>query len=95
MTDARFKDMIVNGEVSFDGITLAETLHGLLPYAAWAAKVAFTFFVGETPRSVEELTTFLKSFSVMTPSGTLNVHAAYMELSKLLNKCKMEKASIN
>ena len=31
----------------------------------------------------------------MTPSGTLNVHAAYMELSKLLNKCKMVKASIN
>jgi hypothetical protein len=44
--DARFKDMIANGEVSFDGITLAEKLHGLLPYAAWAAAVAFTFFVG-------------------------------------------------
>ncbi len=31
----------------------------------------------------------------MTPSGALSVHAAYMELSRLLNKCKTEKASFN
>ena len=38
---------------------------------------------------------FLKGFSVMTPSGTLRVHQAYMELSRLINKCKSKKASIN
>ena len=93
--DARFKDMIANGDVSFSGISLVESLHGVFPYAAWVAQVAFTYFIGELPQSVVDLQDFLKGFSVMTPSGTLRVHQAFMELSRLINKCKTEKASIN
>jgi hypothetical protein len=47
--DARFKDMIANGDVSFSDVSLVESLHGLFPYAAWVAQVAFTYFIGELP----------------------------------------------
>ena len=87
--------MIAYWDVSFSDVSLAESLHGLFPYAAWVAQVAFTYFIGELPQSVVDLQDFLKGFSVMTPSGTLLVHQAYMELSRLINKCKSEKASIN
>ena len=58
--DARFKDMIANGEVSFSDVSLGESLHGLFPYAAWVAQVAFTYFIGELPQSVVNLQDFLR-----------------------------------
>lgn len=93
--DALFKDMILDGQVSFDDISPYEQITWVLPYGAWIARATFAFHIGELPRSVVTLMAYARSFSCLNASGALSLHAPYMELSTLLNQCEAQRATIN
>ena len=94
--DAVMKDKIVNGEVSFDDASPFELLYHLFPYGSWYARAASKFFVGEIPACVTELVTFAHGeMSFRSPSGGVNLHSAYLKLSKLITKCEAQRAAYN
>jgi hypothetical protein len=93
--DALFRGLLESGEVSLDDVSKYEALFGYFPYAAWVARVTHIFFLGETPKVVTELMACLRGLQFVSPAGDLNMHAPYLELSTLLNKCAVQHASYN
>jgi hypothetical protein len=92
--DALFRGLLESGEVSLDDVSKYEALFGYFPYAAWVARVTHIFFLGETPKVVTELMACLRGLQFVSPAGDLNMHAPYLELSTLLNKCAAKYQSL-
>ena len=58
------------------------------PFAAWVARACSQYFVSEMSALAQAMLEYVRSsLTFLSPSGSLSIHAAHINLSKFLTQC--------